>query len=151
MWSTRAVEARPVRTFTSVWRRASMLLAMRVWASLWISLIIAAPGLFLSPASISMPVRRRIVQVVAARAELHLQGRVVDAEALVQFVVDAVEERVVAVAAGADQMRGHRNLAGTQRPDVKVVDGRNAFLRQQPVAHQRLFQARRHRIHCGVE
>src|SRR5690606_22035663 len=150
MWSTRAVEARPVRTFTSVWRRASMLLAMRVWASLWISLIIAAPGLFLSPASISMPVRRRIVQVVAGRAEFHLQGRVVDAEARVQVVVDAIEEGVVAVAAGADQVRGHRDLAGSQRPDVKVVDGRDAFLRQQPVAYPCLVQARRHCVHRRV-
>src|SRR5690606_41475446 len=45
MVSTRPVEARPVRTLTRLWRRASMLLAMRVCASCLISLIIAVfPG-----------------------------------------------------------------------------------------------------------
>src|SRR5690606_39356105 len=45
MLSTRPVEARPVRTLTRLWRRASMLLAMRACASCLISLIIAVfPG-----------------------------------------------------------------------------------------------------------
>src|SRR3546814_10823733 len=54
-----------------------------------------------------MGVRSAVVLVVpAALAEFHLQGRVVDAERLVQPLVDPVEERIVAARAIADKEIG---------------------------------------------
>jgi len=89
--------------------------------------------------------------VLAAGAPLDLQGGVVDPEVGVEAVVDAVDEGVVVGFAGAHQVRGHRDLAGAQRPDVQVVQGGHAGLREQPFAHLRLVDAARHRIHRRAE
>ena len=61
------------------------------------------------------PVWRPIVAIVfAAAAAFDLQGRVIDAEALVQAGADAVDDGVVVGVISAHQVRGHRDLAGTQ-------------------------------------
>src|SRR5690606_40222815 len=96
-----------------------------------------------APAGRSVRVRCAVVQVVAAAlAEFHLQGRVVDAEALVQALVDPVEERVMALGAGPDQVRGHRDLARAQRPDVQVVDRGHSRLVREPGANLGLVEPR---------
>ena len=96
--------------------------------------------------------RRAVVLVVAAAfAELDLQRRVVDPEALVQALVDPVEEGIVAFGAGADQVGRHRDLARAQRPDVHVVGGLDALLRLQPRAYLGGVERGGHRVHRGVE
>src|SRR5687767_10092301 len=70
-----------------------------------------------------------VAVVLAAGAALDLQGRVVDAEAMVELVHQPIEECVVVAVVGADQVRGHRDLACAQRPDVQVVHRRDARLR----------------------
>src|SRR5690606_1691814 len=133
MCSTSAVEARPVRTLTRSWRRASMLLAMRACASLWMVSIMGIPVPGSAPGvQPSVPVRGAVVAVVqAGAAELDLQRGVVDAETRVQLAMDVVQERVVAVAAGPHQVCGHRDLARAQRPVVHLVHRADAGLRLQ--------------------
>src|SRR3954464_10328579 len=132
MCSTSAVEARPVRTLTRSWRSASMLLDMRACASLWMSLIMAGSGTNASPKYSERPlqadpasvaaVRGPVVAIVFARvAALDLQRRMIDAEALVQLAHEPVDEDVVVLVARAHEVRGHRDLAGAQRPDVQVM------------------------------
>src|SRR6476659_9518460 len=125
MWSTSAVDARPVRTLTRSWRSASMLLVMRACASLWMSLIMAGSGTNASrkyserpaPAAVALAaaVRRAVVAIVfAGMPALDLQCRMVDAETLVEFLHDAVDEGIVVAVLRPHQVRGHRHLASAQ-------------------------------------
>ena len=99
-----------------------------------------------------MAVRRAVVAVVlAGGAVLDLQGRMVDAEALVERQVDPIDEGIVVVSVRADQVRGHRDLAGPQRPDMQVVDGADAGLPRKEIAHRLLVDRARHGVHGGVE
>ena len=64
----------------------------------------------------SVRVRRAVMLVVHAQiAALYLQGRVVDAELVVEVMHEGIDEGIVVVVVGADQMRGHRDLARAQR------------------------------------
>src|SRR6478672_8944156 len=101
MWSTIEVVARPVRILTRSWRNASTLLAMRALVPFLISLSIAGSVSVRRSAAdyragrvcgrCGSVVRRTIMQVVlAARAVLDLQRRVVDPEAVVEIVRHAI-------------------------------------------------------------
>ena len=51
----------------------------------------------------------------------HLDRRVVDAEAVVQFVRQLLQEAVAGVAPGHHEMRGEGHFGGAHRPNVKVM------------------------------
>ena len=71
---------------------------------------------------------RAVVLVVAAAPEFDLQRRVVDAEAFVQILAHGIDEGVVIRGIRAHQVRGHRDLARAQRPDVDVVHRGDAVI-----------------------
>ena len=52
---------------------------------------------------------------------------------------------------GAHQVRGHRDLAGAQRPDMHVVDGGDTGLIGQEAPHVGLIDVAWHRVHGGGE
>ena len=66
-------------------------------------------------------VRRGIVRVVPAlHAPFYLQGGVIDAETMIQFMHGGIDERVVIFTVGSDQMRSEGNLS---RADGKETPG----------------------------
>ena len=70
------------------------------------------------------------MQPAAQLVALDLQRRVRDAETVVQHVGRRAQEGIVACpiapCAGADEMRGQRGLGRAHRPDMEVVDARDA-------------------------
>src|SRR6478736_107841 len=112
---------------------------MRAVASFLMSLSIAGSGSFRSardykgsnsrfplPKGRALVMGRFIVLVVAPGSELDLQRRMVDPEAFVEIVGHRIDEDVVVLRIGADQVRGHGHFARAQRPDVHVVYGGHA-------------------------
>ena len=64
--------------------------------------------------------------VMAGFTQLDLQRGMVDAEAFLQGLIGDVDESVMSVHRISDDVRGQRDFLGTQRPDMHVMDGRDA-------------------------
>ena len=61
--------------------------------------------------------------VMAGFTQLDLQRGMVDAEALLQGLIGAIDESVMSVDGVTHDMRRQRDFLGAERPDVHVVDG----------------------------
>src|SRR5215469_328200 len=68
--------------------------------------------------------------------ELDLERCMLDAEAVMQLLRDAVEDGIAGVAARDDQMTGQRRLRGAHPPDVEIVQPADAGQRQQVRAYR---------------
>src|SRR6266446_2803640 len=67
--------------------------------------------------------------------ELDLDCRVVDAEAMVKLLRDAVEQRIAGVTVRHHQMAGQRRLRRAHAPDVQIMQSSDAGSAQQMCAH----------------
>ena len=82
---------------------------------------------------------------------LHLQGGVVDLEALVQEQLEPAAGEVAVGAGGDDDVGGERAEAGGHGPDVQVVDGAHALLRADRRAHRLDVEALGRRLHQDLD
>ena len=69
--------------------------------------------------------RERAIDIVRC---FDLQRGVADAETSLQFTAGFDQERITGIFPGHDKMRGQRDFGGAHRPDMEVVDRRNAAM-----------------------
>ena len=89
--------------------------------------------------------------VAAVTAVFDLQRRMVDAETLIQHLEHLVDEMVVIPRLRPNQVRGQRDLARAERPDVQVVHHLHARPGGEEGLDFVLVDPARHRVHGRFE
>src|SRR5690242_10411462 len=92
--------------------------------------------------------RRR--QPARFRADLDLQGGVMDAEALRELLADVMQKGIV-VTGGTDEMRRQRGFARAHGPDVEVVHLDDAFEAGEITLDRGELNASWHRVEREVD